>query len=242
MAPLFGGAGLFVGSAPALAAYFGSSLVWEAAGAGGLPEIGAEFEGGYFAGVISHTADDVATHALVVAPRSTGATGAGYTLTATYAAKTTNTATANTGSLFNGAANTAAMIAAGASQHPAAQWCDGLTIGGLTDWYLPANAELNIAYFNLKPTTAANTTSSGSNSYSVPKRTANFSASVPGRTALSLFQLGGAQCFQDSNHRSSTQTPGNTSFNDYLSFQTGNTTLASKTLALAVRAFRNVPL
>jgi len=43
--------------------------------------IGEELGGGYFAGYISHTADGVPTHALIVAPRANGATGGGYTLT-----------------------------------------------------------------------------------------------------------------------------------------------------------------
>lgn len=43
--------------------------------------IGDEYQGGYFAGYISHTADGVPTHALIVAPRATGATGSSYTLT-----------------------------------------------------------------------------------------------------------------------------------------------------------------
>jgi hypothetical protein len=42
--------------------------------------IGEPFGGGYFAGYISHTADGSPTHALIVAPRATGATGTGYTL------------------------------------------------------------------------------------------------------------------------------------------------------------------
>jgi hypothetical protein len=37
--------------------------------------IGFPMAGGYFAGYISHTANGVPTHALIVAPRATGATG-----------------------------------------------------------------------------------------------------------------------------------------------------------------------
>ena len=40
--------------------------------------IGQAFGGGYFAGYISHTADGNPTHALIVAPRATGATGTSY--------------------------------------------------------------------------------------------------------------------------------------------------------------------
>ena len=37
-----------------------------------LPAIGASYEGGFFAGTISHNADGVATHALIIAPASSG--------------------------------------------------------------------------------------------------------------------------------------------------------------------------
>ena len=40
--------------------------------------IGEAFGGGYFAGYISHTADGNPTHALIVAPRATGATGTSF--------------------------------------------------------------------------------------------------------------------------------------------------------------------
>jgi hypothetical protein len=114
--------------------------------------IGESFGGGYFAGYISHTADGNPTHALIVAPRATGATGTGYTLTTNLVQwKTTNTTTAGTTSSFDGAANTAAMVTAGIADHPAANFCKNLSIGGFTDWYLPARYELDIAYFNLKP-------------------------------------------------------------------------------------------
>lgn len=43
--------------------------------------LGEPWGGGYFAGYISHTADGNPTHALIVAPRATGATGGSYTLT-----------------------------------------------------------------------------------------------------------------------------------------------------------------
>jgi hypothetical protein len=69
----------------------------------------------------AHTADGNPTHALIVAPRATGATGTGYTLTTNLAWKTANTTTAGTTSSFDGAANTAAMVTAGIANHPAAQ-------------------------------------------------------------------------------------------------------------------------
>ena len=149
--------------------------------------IGEPFGGGYFAGYISHTADGNPTHALIVAPRATGATGTGYTLTTTLAWKTANTTTTGTTSPFDGAANTAAMVTAGIADHPAANFCKNLSIGGFTDWYLPARYELDIAYFNLKPATTANNTAWGSNIYSVPRRELNNTATYPAQTPLTAF-------------------------------------------------------
>lgn len=34
------------------------------------------------------------------------------------------------------------------ASHPAAQFCRSRTIGGFTDWYLPAKNELNVIYTN----------------------------------------------------------------------------------------------
>ena len=116
-------------------------MTWLVTGKQYIPvEIGEAWGGGYFAGYISHTANGSPTHALIVAPRATGATGTGYTLTTDLAWKTTNTATAGSVSLFDGAANTVAMVAAGITNHPAANFCVGLSISGFTDWYLPARA------------------------------------------------------------------------------------------------------
>jgi hypothetical protein len=164
---------------------------------------GDALEGGFFAGYISHTADSVATHALIVAPAATGASGTGYTITTDLQWKTTNTTTAGTTSSFDGAANSANMNNA---SHPAAQFCEGLSIGGYTDWYLPARYELDIAYENLKPTTASNSTSWGINPYSVPERTVNRTSGDPSRTSIAAFQSGGAEAFVADFHWSSTES------------------------------------
>ena len=52
----------------------------------------------------------------------------------------------NCESSWNGAANTAAIIAAGVEAGSAAQLCDAYEAGGFTDWYLPAIDELNLMY------------------------------------------------------------------------------------------------
>ena len=207
--------------------------------------IGEAFGGGFFAGYISHTADGNPTHALIVAPRATGATGTGYTLTTLLNWKTTNTGTANTLSDFDGAANTAAMITAGIADHPAANFCVGLSIGGFSDWYLPARYELDIAYFNLKPGTGSNDTASGSNIYSVPRRNSNNTASYPTQTALTAFNTT-AEAFVAGNHWASTETAGIPARTLWLDFTSGNQDNPNKNQAssstIRTRAFRRIAL
>ena len=196
--------------------------------------------GGYFAGFISHTADGVATHALIVAPRATGATGFSYPLNTNLQWKTSQTSTPNTTSLFDGAANTAALIAAGAAAHPAAQFCNNLNIGGYTDWYLPALFELEIAYFNLKPTINTNATNFGINDYSVPKRTTNYSGGYPTQANIAVFQSGGVEEFAANYHWTSTENSVNSAWSIY--FSSGYQNAFSKTSSLLVRAFRRIPI
>jgi hypothetical protein len=131
-------------------------------------KVGEAYGGGFFAGYISHTADGNPTHALIVAPRATGATGGGYTLTTNpkWADETVDVPAHATligaSSNFDGKANTDLMMSLiadstySAGAFPAAQFCADLSIGGHTDWYLPARYELDIAYFNLKPGTRVN--------------------------------------------------------------------------------------
>jgi hypothetical protein len=211
------------------------SLVAGAASGGDAePEIGDAYGGGYFAGYISHTADGVATHRLIVAPAATGATGTGYTLTTNLAWKTTITDTTGTASVFDGAANTSAIVTAGINNHPAAKFCTELTIGGFSDWYLPSRDELDIAYQNLKPTAEANSTAFGINNYSVPKRTSNRTSLIPGQTSVTDFQ--GIEAFADRFHWSSTSTSSTTA--QQLDFGDGTVEGSNKSNLRRVRAFR----
>ncbi len=211
-----------------------------------VPNIGESFGGGFFAGYISHTANGVATHALIVAPRATGASGTGYTLTTNYQWKTASTTTTGTTSTFNGRANTDAMITAGIASHPAAQFCTTLSIGGFTDWYLPAWYELEIAYFNLKPTTTSNSTSFGINAYAVPARASNYTSGTPAMASgtAAAFNSTGAQRFQGvdnpSSHYTSTEVS-STTVRD-IGFFNGSSNADSKTIFNRVRAFRRVPV
>ena len=203
------------------------------------PAIGAAYQGGFFAGYISHTANGVATHALIVAPAATGATGTGYTLTTNKQWKTTNTTTAGTTSTYDGAANSANMNNA---SHPAAQFCETLSIGGYTDWYLPARDELEIAYYNLKPTTDSNFTTSGINAYSVPARGSNYTAGTPAQTTVTAFKTGNSEAFVASFHWSSTEFSSTNAL--YQNFDDGlqNDTSKSFSNGSRVRAFRKLAL
>jgi hypothetical protein len=215
-------------------------MSWVITGSQPFPAvIGEAFGGGYFAGYISHTADGNPTHALIVAPRATGATGTGYTLTTMLAWKTATTTTSGTTSTFDGAANTAAMVTAGIADHPAAQFCVNLSIGGFTDWYLPSRYELDVAYFNLKPSTAANNTSWGINIYSVPKRDINNTTTYPTQTNLTAFNTT-SQAFVADGHWSSTENSATNSWG--LNFNNGNHFNNLKTVNSRVRAFRRIAL
>ena len=207
--------------------------------------LGEPWGGGYFAGYISHTADGNPTHALIVAPRATGATGTGYTLTTMLAWKTATTTTAGTTSIFDGAANTAAMVTAGIADHPAANFCVSLNIGGFTDWYLPSQLELDIAYFNLKPTTTLNATTGIANNYAVPLRSSAFTHGFPVQTQLAAFASGGAEAFVAAIHWSSTEATSTRGFNVSLNnFQQDNGGGSTKTSIGEgrVRAFRRIAL
>jgi len=215
-------------------------MSWVITGSQPFPAvIGEAFGGGFFAGYISHTADGNPTHALIVAPRATGATGTGYTLTTNFAWKTANTTTVDTTSSFDGAANTAAIVTAGIADHPAANFCKNLNIGGYSDWYLPARYELDIAYFNLKPSTAANSTSWGVNLYSVPKRDINNTTTYPTQTPLTAFNTS-AEAFAADNHWSSTEANASNAW--FLTFPDGTQISAGKAISRRVRAFRRIAL
>lgn len=195
-------------------------------------QIGDAYEGGFFAGYISHTDNSVATHGLIVAPAASG-----YNGKATLQWKTSSTSTADTTSPFDGAINSANMNNA---SHPAAQYCEGLSIGGYSDWYLPARYELDIAYENLKPTTESNNTSWGINPYSVPERTVNRTAGTPAQTSIAAFQSGGAEAFVASFHWSSTETDATNAWRPRLS-DGGQFNIAKNSQGF-VRAFRKIAL
>tara|TARA_R110000803_G_scaffold206154_1_gene273237 strand:+ start:571 stop:1488 length:918 start_codon:yes stop_codon:yes gene_type:complete len=152
--------------------------------------IGDAFGGGFFAGQISTTGNGVADYNLVVGPAASAQDTSKQW-------KNAYTATSGADSVIDGPQNTADMVAEGnATVYPAAHFCNNLTIGGFSDWYMPSWNELEICYYNLKPTTSNNTTLNGSNTNAVPSRGSNYTTGTPAQTSVASFvTLSGAEAF-----------------------------------------------
>jgi hypothetical protein len=193
--------------------------------------IGDAFGGGFFAGQIGVAG--VATHNLVVGPvASAQNTSIQY--------KNANTSVPGADSVIDGPQNTADMVADGNSTvYPAAHFCNNLVIGGFSDWYMPAKNELEVCYYNLKPTTTSNNTSSGTNTNAVPSRGSNYTSGTPARTSAAAFQSGGSEAYvAEHEYWSSTENTATTAWYQY--FTNGNQANDTKTGSNRVRAIRRV--
>jgi hypothetical protein len=159
----------------------------------------------------------MAKYRVIVAPKSSGENSSRQYKNANTAAPSA------TGTLTEGLKATVAMVADGNSTvYPAAHYCDGLTIGGYSDWYLPARDELELIWRNLKPVTNNNYTTTdrptgatpdyknlgslgdtanthGLNNNSDPQGVAYTSGS-PAQTSVAAFQTGGAEAMAFGSH------------------------------------------
>ena len=195
--------------------------------------IGQAFGGGFYAGQIG--VSSVATHYLVIGPIASAQAGTALSY------KNANTATAGADSVIDGPQNTADIVADGNSTvYPAAHFCNDLTIGGFSDWYMPAKNELEVCYFNLKPTTNSNITTSGINANAVPARASNYTAGTPAQTTAAAFKDTGAEDFAADYYWSSTENSATTAWAQtfYEGLQNGN----FKNGSVLVRAIRRVPV
>lgn len=201
------------------------------------PEIptapGTPFQGGYYVGRMNINSSE---YAIVVAPKALGER-------TSLSWKTSQTSTA-ANSLFDGLANTAAMIAAGASLHPAAEFCNNLVIDGYDDWYLPSPDELELCYRYLKPTTGPNYVSAttrphgpnGVNPYSIPVGNA-YTTTDPLQTTSDLFK--GTEAFLTGVYFwTSCQSADATAW--VQRFTEGRQDVYAKNVGIAVRAIRRV--
>lgn len=215
--------------------------------ASGPTDIGEAFGGGFYAGNI---VEGGVEYFIIVAPKATGENTSGQFKTSRTASPTA------THTLNNGPAATSAMVAAGS--HPAAIFCNGLTIEGFSDWYLPARDELELIYRNLKPTTTSNSTTGrtlsdivypegndvsgdtmGVNRNSNPVGAA-YTTANPAQTLVSPFITGGAEALVSDDYWSSTELADNLGWAQ--SFKNGQQTGFFKDSSRYVRAVRRVPV
>jgi hypothetical protein len=192
--------------------------------------IGQAFGGGFYAGQIG--VSSTATHYIIVGPVASAQNQLRW--------KNANTATTGADSDIDGPQNTADMVADGNSTvYPSAHFCNDLVIGGFSDWYMPAKNELEICYFNLKPTTTANNTSSGINPNAVPARASNYTAGNPAQTTAAAFITGtGAQAFLLDTYWNSTELSTTLASQQYFGYGVQST--GGKDAFARVRAIRRV--
>jgi hypothetical protein len=198
---------------------------------GAEPAIGQPFQGGYYAGAYQDGSNN--KFYLIVAPKSAEAvyrywSGISPNISAT--------------SVINGSGNT--FLLASGGQSPAAIHCDTYTNDGYTDWYLPATWELEICYFNLKPSTATNSIGSGQNPYAIPSRSSvGYTTTQPSQTSVGVFQSGQTQAFKTFSVATDayfTSTGTGSSTATAIEFSSGSASNRITTLTATVRPVRKV--
>jgi hypothetical protein len=195
--------------------------------------IGQAYGGGFYAGKIAVGGGGVATHYLIVAPKASGENSG-----RTWGVYGTTGIT----SVINGTTNSASLAALGAA-YEAATFCEGLTIGGYSDWYLPAKNELEVLYYFLKPTTIENDTTSGSNANAVSPEpiSTNYSSGSPAQTSAGIgFRTGETDAFGSFGYWSSTE--GNSGNAWFQGFANGPQLNVGKDNTFYVRAVRRIPV
>lgn len=195
-----------------------------------LPAIGAPFQGGFFAGLINVNGQ---RHALIVAPKATGEHDDTRWIS-------DYKPVPGAKSYDDGLANTTAMAEAGSEL---AKWARGLDIGGLSDWYLPSQDELEVCYRNLKPTTRENYcyARSGINLSALPP-TRPYTPEHPVQTPAAAFQQGGEEAFADEWYWSSTQHASYSDFAWLQHFYYGHQDYDDSNSQLRARAVRRSPI
>ena len=192
--------------------------------------IGDAYGGGFFAGQINVSGTK---YNLVVAPKASGENSSRQW--GTYGVTTGIT------SVINGPTNSASLAALGAA-YQAAVFAEGLTIGGYSDWYLPAKNELEVLYYFLKPTTGTNTASgSGSNANAVSPEPIStvYTSGSPAQTRAGIgFRTGETDAFASNYYWSSTESDSITAWRQY--FGDGDQSDGLKVSGRYVRAVRRI--
>jgi len=192
--------------------------------------IGQAYGGGFYAGKINVSGTQ---YYLIVAPKASGEANRAW--------GTLDVTTAQT-SVIDGPTNSAVEAALGAA-YEAATFCKGLTIGGYSDWYLPAKNEFEVLYYFLKPTTDANNTSSGSNANAVSPEpiSTNYTTGSPAQTSAGIgFRTGETNAFASGFYWSSTEA--NNNYARLQSSGSGQQLTEVKDSSGYVRAVRRIPV
>jgi hypothetical protein len=194
--------------------------------------IGDAYGGGYFAGQINVSGTK---YNLVVAPKASGENSS----------RTWGTYNVTTGitSVINGPTNSVLLAGSGAA-YQAAVFAEGLTIGGYSDWYLPAKNELEALYYFLKPTTTANVApGAGSNANAVSPEpiSTEYTSGSPAQTSAGIgFRTGETNAFASTLYWSSTEYASRYAWAQ--NFFNGNQEFYPKNADTYVRAVRRIPV
>lgn len=191
---------------------------------------GALLEGGHYAGKINIAGVE---YGIVVAPKAEG-----EIKDSIWIARYKDVPGAL--SFNNGLANSQAMADAGSKL---ATKILALSIGGHTDWYLPAMDELEICYRAFKPTSDENGlyARSGINVSAVPP-TYPYTRELPAQTTHELFLADAAEAFDSTSYWSSTQHAGTSDDAWCQAFGYGGQGYASKVNYSRARAVRRFSL
>jgi hypothetical protein len=198
--------------------------------------IGQAYGGGFYAGKIAVGGGGVATHYLIVAPKSTGQT---FELTWGPTGTTTGFS-----SVIAGPTNSSGLAALG-SAYQAATFCEGLNIGGYSDWYLPAKNELEVLYYFLKPSTTLNVAGYGSNANAVSPEPIStvYTTGAPAQTASGInFRVGESEAFSQNQYWTSTEDTVNAAFNQIFSDGRQLSTGKDYYSGFYTRAVRRIPV
>ena len=202
--------------------------------------IGQALGGGFFAGQISTAGNGIADYNLVVANKAAGEVYG--------KAWGPDGITTGVTSVIAGPTNSATLAALGAT-YEAATFCEGLTTGGYSDWYLPAKNELEVCYFFLKPGTQQNSTSYGSNANAVSPEpiSTNYTNSggaplSPTQTSATNFRTGasGEEFGVTDGYWTSTEVNSTKAFLQIFSNGTVSNTDYKLTFSMNTRAVRRV--
>lgn len=193
-----------------------------------LTACGTPYEGGFYGGIVNING---LQHAIVWAPKAEGEVTGKWLDTYTDVPGAT--------SCFDSMANTKAMSEAGSA---IAQKALAASIGGHTDWCIPARDVLEMGYRYLKPTTRKNCCSfrDGDNASSVPVGYP-YTVDSPAQTAAEAFQAGNPEAFDDDVwYASSTQSSETGAFTQ--GFNDGYQSNSSKANERRCRFVRLIPL